>query len=284
MFGYLKLLKVVNDQVNNQVNGQVIDQFALVTFDSQGDLDSAVIKTGILRKCCIWWETPGCRHCFRCQEMSHLAVNCKIFSPSTPKISKIFKSHFVGSASYAETAASSGLSEFPSLVALSAPSAADPAVGSRLNSLEKQISDLAALVKSIVESVGSLVALMSCLLNDNAVKAVQVEKDIISMKSAANNFANLMVGVSKNIACLRSEIDFGGMDYDGVLAAKPFFLSEDTVECVIALWRMSGAKTRSNIEFTRLFLSKFIFDSRNLNGIIEIICGLGLFSPTFDSA
>ncbi|KAG9302796.1 hypothetical protein G9A89_009573 [Geosiphon pyriformis] len=28
--------------------------FALVTFDSQGDLDSAVIKTSTLKKCCIW--------------------------------------------------------------------------------------------------------------------------------------------------------------------------------------------------------------------------------------
>ncbi|KAG9302702.1 hypothetical protein G9A89_005176 [Geosiphon pyriformis] len=258
-------------------------RYALVTFDSQGNLDSAVVKTGTLRKCCIWWETPGCWCCFRCQEMGHLAVNCKISSPPIPKVPKVFKSCFVGSASYAKTAAPSGLSEFPSLVASLAASVADSAVGSRLDSLEKQISDLAALVKSIVEPVGSLVALVSCFLDNNAIKAVQVEKDIVSMKSAANNFANLMVEVSKDIVCLRSEVDFGGMDYDGVLAAKPSFLSEDTIECIIALWRMSGVETRGNIESTRMFLSEFIFDSRNLNGIIERIRGLELFPPTFDS-
>ncbi|KAG9302117.1 hypothetical protein G9A89_020551 [Geosiphon pyriformis] len=247
-------------------------QFALVTFDSQSDLDSVVVKTGTLRKYYIW-----------CQEMSHLAVDCKIFPPSTFKVLKVFKSCFVGSASYAKTAVSSGLSEFPPLVASSAASAANPAVSSRLDSLKKQISDLAALVKSIVEPVGSLVALVSCLLDDNAIKTVQVEKDIIFMKSAANNFSNLMVGVSKNIACLRSEVDFGDMDYDGVLAAKPSFLSENTIERVIALWRISGAETKDNIESTRLFLSEFIFDSRNLNGIIERICGLELFLPIFDS-
>ncbi|KAG9288677.1 hypothetical protein G9A89_004296 [Geosiphon pyriformis] len=245
-----------------------------------GDLDSAVVKTGTLRKCHIWWETPGCRHCFRCQEIGHLAADCKISPSPTPKV---FKSRFVGSASYAKTAAPSGLSEFLSLVASSA-SAANLTVSSRLNSLEKQISDLAALVKSIVEPVGSLVALVFCLLNDNAIKAVQVEKDIVSMKSAANNFVNFMVGVSKDIACLRSEVDFGDMDYDGVLATKPSFLSKDTIERVIALWQMSGTETRDNIESTRLFLSEFIFDSRNLNGIMERICELGLFSPTFDSA
>ncbi|KAG9303536.1 hypothetical protein G9A89_018432 [Geosiphon pyriformis] len=182
--------------------------------------------------------------------MGHLAVDCKIFPPSAPKIPKVFKSHFVGSASYTKTAASSGLSEFSPLVALSAASTADPAVSSRLDSLEKQISDLAALVRSIVEPVGSLVALVSCLLDNNAVKTVQVEKDIIFMKSAANNFSNLMVRVSKDIACLRSEIDFGDMDYDNMLAAKSSFLSKDTIECVITLWQMFGAKTKGNIEST----------------------------------
>ncbi|KAG9303655.1 hypothetical protein G9A89_018552 [Geosiphon pyriformis] len=167
--------------------------------------------------------------------MGHLATDCKISSPSTLKVSKVFKSRFVDSASYAKTAAPSGLSEFPPLVASLAASAADPAVSSRLDSLEKQILDLAPLVKSIVEPVGFLVALVSRLLDDNAIKAVQVEKDIISMKSAANNFSNLMIGVSKDIACLRSKVDFGDRDYDGILAAKPSFLSEDTIEYVIAL-------------------------------------------------
>ncbi|KAG9288795.1 hypothetical protein G9A89_023092 [Geosiphon pyriformis] len=147
-------------------------QFALVTFGSQDDLDSAVVKTGTLRKCRIWWETLGCWRCFRCQEMGHLVIDCKISPPPTPKVPKIFKSHFVGSASYAKTAAPSGFSEFPPLVALLAASVVDPAVGSRLDSLEKQISDLAALVKSIVEPVGFLVALVSRLLNDNAAKTV----------------------------------------------------------------------------------------------------------------
>ncbi|KAG9290599.1 hypothetical protein G9A89_011562 [Geosiphon pyriformis] len=199
-------------------------------------------------------------------------------------VPKVFKSRFVGSASYAKTAASSGLSEFLPLVAPLAASVANLAVGSRLDSLEKQISDLAALVKSIVESVGSLVALVSHLFDDNAAKAVQVEKDLISMKSTANNFFNLLVGVSKDIACLRSEVDFGDMNYDSMLAAKPSFLSENTIECVIALWHMSDAETRGNIESTRLFFSEFIFDSKNLNSIIERICGLELFPPTFDSA
>ncbi|KAG9288058.1 hypothetical protein G9A89_017653 [Geosiphon pyriformis] len=163
-------------------------------------------------------------------------INQDWYSKKMPYlVPKVFKSCFVSSASYAKTGAPSGLSEFPPLVVFLAASATDPAVSSRLDSLEKQISDLVALVKSIVEPVGSLVALIFHFLDDNAVKTVQVEKDIVSMKSVANNFSNFMVGVSKNIACLRSEVDFGDMDYNSVLAAKPFFLSEDTIEHVIAL-------------------------------------------------
>ncbi|KAG9302519.1 hypothetical protein G9A89_007223 [Geosiphon pyriformis] len=157
------------------------------------------------------------QHCFQCQETDHLAVDCKVVSPSFSKASKIFKPNFVGSLSYAKTSAPPVMSEFPLLVAFASPVAVvNPVVGSRLNSLEKQISDLAALVKFIVESVGFLVVLVSRLLDDNAIKAVQVEKDLFSMKYASNNFANLMVSMSKDFACLRSEVDFGGMDYDNM--------------------------------------------------------------------
>ncbi|KAG9286691.1 hypothetical protein G9A89_012241 [Geosiphon pyriformis] len=180
--------------------------FALVTFGSQTNLDLAVIRTGKLRKSCIWWETPGFQCCFRCQEVGHLAVDCKV------ALLPLFKT-------------------------------------------PKQISDLAALVKSIVEPVGSLVVLVSYLLDDNTVKTVQLEKDLFSIKYAYNNFANLLVGVSKDIACLKSKVDFGDIDYNDIQATKPSLLSEDTVEHVIALWRMLGAKIRSSVESTKLFLN-----------------------------
>ncbi|KAG9307664.1 hypothetical protein G9A89_023229 [Geosiphon pyriformis] len=240
-------------------------QFALVTFGSR--------------------ETPDCRQCFRCQKVGHLAVDCKVSLPLLPKAPKMFKPHFVGFLSYAKTSAFSVMSEFFPLVAF-VPFVAvvDPTVGSRLDSLEKQISDLAALVKSIIEPIGSLVALISRLFDNNVVKTVQLEKDLLSIKYASNNFVNLLVGVSKDIVCLRSEVDFGGMNYDDIQATKPSFLSENTVEHVVALWQMSGAKVRSSIKFTRLFLNEFIFDSRNLNDIIEKIHGLELFSPPIVSA
>ncbi|KAG9304277.1 hypothetical protein G9A89_019839 [Geosiphon pyriformis] len=244
--------------------------FALVTFGSQADLNLVVANTGTLRKCCIWWETSNCWYCFQCQETGHLAVNCKVALSLFSKALKVFKPHFVGSLSYAKASAPPVMSEFPPLVASTPPVAiVDPAVGFRLNSLEKQISNLAALVKFIIEPVGSLVVLVSCLLDNNAVKTIQSKKDLFSMKYASNNFANLLVGVSKDIACLKSEVDFGGMNYYDMQITKPSLLSENIVECIIALWQMSGAEIRSSVEFTRLFLNEFIFDSRNLNSVIK---------------
>ncbi|KAG9296169.1 hypothetical protein G9A89_014761 [Geosiphon pyriformis] len=147
--------------------------FALVTFGFQADLDLAVAKTGTLRKCCIWWKTSNCRHCFWCQEIGYLAVDCEVALSPFLKTPKMFKLCFVGSLFYAKVFVSSVMSEFLPLVASAPPvTIVDPAVGFRLNSLEKQISDLAALVKSIVEPVGSLVALVFCFLDDNTVKAV----------------------------------------------------------------------------------------------------------------
>ncbi|KAG9294405.1 hypothetical protein G9A89_001910 [Geosiphon pyriformis] len=119
-------------------------RFALVMFGSQADLNLAIANTNMLRKC------------------HHLAVDCKVALSSFPKTLKVFK-----------PSAPSVVSEFFPLVAsVSLVAVVDSAVGSRLDSLEKQISDLAALDKSIVEPVGSLVVLVSCLLDDNAVKTV----------------------------------------------------------------------------------------------------------------
>ncbi|KAG9300920.1 hypothetical protein G9A89_004978 [Geosiphon pyriformis] len=194
--------------------------FALVTFGSQADLDLAVAKT------------------------DHLAVDCKVVLSPFLKTSKMFKPHFVGFLSYAKAFVPPVMSEFLPLVVSAPPmTVVDSAVGSRLDSLKKQISDLAALVKFIVEPVGSLIVLVSYLLDNNTVITVQLEQNLLSIKYAFNNFANLLVGVSKNIACFRSE------------ATKPSLLSDDTVERIIVLWQMSGAEVRSSVESTRLFLT-----------------------------
>ncbi|KAG9300855.1 hypothetical protein G9A89_004485 [Geosiphon pyriformis] len=154
--------------------------FAVVTFDSLESLNVAVSKTGTLHGCCIWWETPGCRCCYRCQDLNYLAVDYKKLPPLPPKLSsntfdgpKNFKSSFVESKSYAKAAVfvvpsgaaaanmeldlgGSPKTTTPVLPAVS--SVPNTAVESRLAFLESHLNELSVLIKSLVEPVGALVA------------------------------------------------------------------------------------------------------------------------------
>ncbi|KAG9303757.1 hypothetical protein G9A89_018654 [Geosiphon pyriformis] len=166
--------------------------FAVVTFGSLESLDAAVSKTGTLYGCRIWWETLRCHRCYRCQSLDHLAVNCKVLPPFPPKLSSnsaggpiIFKSSLVGAKSYAKAttsvvppvaaAADTGLafstSKIVVLLLPIASSGSDVTVNARLASLETQLSELSLLIKSIVEPVGSLVALVTMLLSTPPVMA-----------------------------------------------------------------------------------------------------------------
>ncbi|KAG9307280.1 hypothetical protein G9A89_017108 [Geosiphon pyriformis] len=107
----------------------------------------------------IIFETPNCRHCFRCQEMGHLAANCKIFLSSPSKLSKVFTLCFVGPKSYAKIFAFLSSSEFPPLLPLvSSPVAVSDSL-------------LSVLVKSIVKSIGSLVATFKQFINGDLVSS-----------------------------------------------------------------------------------------------------------------
>ncbi|KAG9296648.1 hypothetical protein G9A89_002919 [Geosiphon pyriformis] len=193
--------------------------------------------------------------------------------------SKVFNPHVVSNVFYAKISAPLNVSGFPSLVVLDllAPSLAtsfaaliaDSAVELRLNSMKKQILDLTVLVKSVIEPIGSLVTLVTTLLNDNAVKTLKIKKNFLTMCNAFKGFANLLVGMSKDFASLKAKVECDNLDVDDIDAAKTSLLSEDTINHVVALWQMCDPEVKDCSKKTRLFFSEFIFNSRNLNGIIE---------------
>ncbi|KAG9305288.1 hypothetical protein G9A89_007783 [Geosiphon pyriformis] len=209
------------------------------------NLDLAVVKTSMLRKCHIWWETPGNWHCFRCQETGHLAVNCKMSLPFSSKTLRVFNAHFVGNVSYVKASAPLAVSGFPPLVAsvllaLSlavsfAVSVVNSTVKLRLDSMENQILDLSILVKFVIEPIGSLVVLVTTLLNNNAAKTLKIEKDLLTMCNASKSFTELLVGVSKNFASLKAKVEFGNLNEDNIGAAKASLLNKDTVDYAVAL-------------------------------------------------
>ncbi|KAG9297575.1 hypothetical protein G9A89_007650 [Geosiphon pyriformis] len=162
--------------------------FAVVTFDFLESLNTAVSKTGILHGCRIWWETLGCHHCYRCQGLDYLALEYKVLPPLPFKVSsnfsggsKVFKLSFAESKSYAKAA----VIVVPSVAAVAntnldlggpppptttlklpaVPSVLNSAVEAKLASLESHLGELFLLIKSLVESVGALVALVTKLLS-----------------------------------------------------------------------------------------------------------------------
>ncbi|KAG9300849.1 hypothetical protein G9A89_004479 [Geosiphon pyriformis] len=107
----------------------------------------------------------GKLHCYRCQDLNHLAVNCKKLPPLPSKLPsntfggpKNFKSSFVGSKSYAKTAA---------FVVPPGAAAADmeldlgdsPKTTTPVLPAVSYVNELSVLIKSLVEPVGALVAI-----------------------------------------------------------------------------------------------------------------------------
>ncbi|KAG9300161.1 hypothetical protein G9A89_010571 [Geosiphon pyriformis] len=167
--------------------------FALVTFDSQDNLDSAVVKTG------------------------HLAVDCKISPSPTPKVPKIFKSYFVGGVSYAKASASLDSFEFPPLAASTSlfMVVGDSLVSSQLASLESNMVKLSTLVESIVKPVGFLVKLFEQFVNRDLVSSsklgLKVNEVMVHM-----DFFNKMVGkLGKEVVSLKKECCMEDIDMSG---------------------------------------------------------------------
>ncbi|KAG9284976.1 hypothetical protein G9A89_009786 [Geosiphon pyriformis] len=166
----------------------------------------------------------------------------------------MFNTHFVSGVSYTKAFVSLNVSEFLLLVAsdlLAPPLAAsfvapvaDSTVELRLNSMEKQILDLTALVKSVIKPISSLVMLVTTLLNNNVVKALKVEKDLLTICNASKGFVDFLVGVSKDFASLKAEVEFSNLDNNDIDAAKASLLSEDTIDHAVALWQMCGPKVK----------------------------------------
>ncbi|KAG9290716.1 hypothetical protein G9A89_011679 [Geosiphon pyriformis] len=157
--------------------------FAVVTFDSLKSLNIVVSKTGL----------------------DHLALKYKILPLLSPKVSsnfsggsKVFKSSFAGSKSYAKTAVimvplvaaaadtnldlSSPLLSTTTLRLPAAPSAFNIAVEARLAFLESHLGELSLLIKFLVEPVGALVALVTKLLSTSPAIDASVKECVNKLK------------------------------------------------------------------------------------------------------
>ncbi|KAG9287793.1 hypothetical protein G9A89_017388 [Geosiphon pyriformis] len=253
--------------------------FAVVTFDSLESLNAAVSKTSTLHGCHIWWKTPGCCHCYRCQSLDHLAVDCKVLPPLPPKLSSnsaggpiIFKSSLVGAKSYAKAATSvvppvaaaadmgMAFSTSPKVVVLLllvASFGSDVAVNARLASLETQLSELSLLIKSIVEPVGSLVALVTTLLSTPPVIAEAMKESVIGLGNQIKAVRAVASVLQKKVGALKlrsgkvhynlsDDEDMDDDDDDNNGDAKDFSVYNDTFDAMMELWEVQSSNIKSN--------------------------------------
>ncbi|KAG9287795.1 hypothetical protein G9A89_017390 [Geosiphon pyriformis] len=273
--------------------------FAVVTFDSLKSLNAAVSKTGILHGCRIWWKTLECCCCYRCQSLEHLAVDCKVLPSLFSKLSSnsadgsnIFKLFFVGAKSYAKAATSVFLPVCPLKDAVPlvpvASSGSDVAVNTRLASLKTQLSELSLLIKSIVEPVGFLVALVTKLLLTSPVMAETIKESVIGLGNQINAVCAVASVLQKEVGAIKlksgkvyfdisddEDMDDDDDDNDDN-NVKDF--SVDTFNAMMELWEVQSSNIKSDPDQTAKWMSGLVKSSHELVCIMGKMYELDMFN------
>ncbi|KAG9292821.1 hypothetical protein G9A89_006382 [Geosiphon pyriformis] len=182
-------------------------QFALVTFDSQADLDSTIVKT-----------------------------NCKISLSPPLKFSKVFTPHFVGSKSYAKTSASLNSPEFPLLL----PFVSSPVI------FKSDLTKLSALVKSIVKSIGSLVTTFEQFINNNLVLSSALDLKINKILVHMSFFSRTVDKLEREVVSLKKECYIEDIDMSGDSELLPV-VSDEMFFNLMSLWEHKSVDVKTNL-------------------------------------
>ncbi|KAG9292566.1 hypothetical protein G9A89_006937 [Geosiphon pyriformis] len=311
-----KLVNLPFDCTAFEISDLVSQIGGLVTFGSLESLNAAVSKTSTLRGCHIWWETSGCHRCYKCQSLDHLAVNCKVLPSLSPKLSSnfaggpiIFKLlSLVEAKSYAKAttsvvppvaaAADTGLafSTSPKVVVPLLPvasSGSDVAVNARLASLETQLSELSLLIKSIVEPMSSLVALVTMLLSTSPVITEAIKESMIGLGNQIKAVHAVASVLQKEVGALQlrsgkvhhnifdnknMDNDDDDDDNDDNGDVKDFSVYDDTFDVMMKLWEVQSSNIKSDPDQTAKWMSSLVKSSYELVCIMVLPEVFGLFS------
>ncbi|KAG9300859.1 hypothetical protein G9A89_004489 [Geosiphon pyriformis] len=244
-----------------------------------------------------------------CQSLDHLAVNYKVLPPFSPKLSSnsaggpvFLKLSLVEAKSYAKAATSVVLSvaavanmglafsTFPKVVGPLLPvasSGSDVAVNTRLASLETQLSELSLLIKSIVEPVGSLVALVTTLLSTPPVMTKAMKESVIGLGNQIKAVHAVASVLQKEVEILKlrsekvqynisddKDIDDDDDDDD----AKNFSVYDDTFDAMIELWEVQSSNIKSDPDQTAKWMSSLVKSSHELVCIMGKMYELDMFN------
>ncbi|KAG9286535.1 hypothetical protein G9A89_014701 [Geosiphon pyriformis] len=232
-------------------------------FQIGDNLDSAVVKTGTLRK----------------YQMSHLAVDCKISPPLTPKVPKVFKSCFVDGVSYAKASAFLDSSEFPPLAASTSPSivVGDFLVSSQLASLESNMDKLSTLVESIVKPVGSLVKLFEQFVNEDLVSSSKLGLKVNKVMIHMGSFSKMVGKLGREVVFLKKECCMEDIDMSGD-SEFPVGLDDKMFSNLLSLWEHKPIDVKADALKTAEWLVGLVLCNVTLFFVIQKMSSLGKFS------
>ncbi|KAG9294711.1 hypothetical protein G9A89_008190 [Geosiphon pyriformis] len=240
-----------------------------------------------------------------------------MLSPLPPKLSSnsaggpvFLKSSLVGAKSYTKAAtsvvppiaavANTGLafSTSPKVVGPLLPvasSSSDVAVNARLASLETQLSELSLLIKSIVEPVGSLVALVTTLLSTPPVMAEAMKESVIGLGNQIKAVHAVASVLQKEVGTLKlrsgkvqynisddEDMDDDDDDNDDDGDAKDFLVYDDTFDVMIELWEIQSSNIKSDPDQMAKWMSSLVKSSYELVCIMGKMYELDMFN-TLDS-
>ncbi|KAG9298279.1 hypothetical protein G9A89_002767 [Geosiphon pyriformis] len=257
--------------------------FAVVTFDSLESLNIAVSKTGTLHGCRIWWETPGCHCCYRCQGLDHLALECKVSPPLLPKVPsnfsggpKVFKSSFARSKSYAKAAA---------FVVPSIAAAADVNLDLGGPPPPNYNAHVACF-----EPVGTLVALVTKLLSTPSAVDISVKECVDGLAKQNKDLAAVATVMQKRLThletisewiCLENRSDVDDMvddiDNDNDDEDKDFSVYDNTFNVMMHLWEEQSSRIKSSSDQTAKWMSGMVKNSHELVSIMGKMYELDMF-------
>ncbi|KAG9304054.1 hypothetical protein G9A89_005964 [Geosiphon pyriformis] len=208
-------------------------QFALVTFGSQVDLNSAKIL--------------GCQQCFRCQEVGHLAVDCKVSSPPPSKTPKVFNTHFVSGVSYVKVSASLNSSKFLFLTALVFffMVIGNSLVSFQLASLESDLVKLSVLVESIVKPVGSLVKLFEQFINGDLVSSSKLGLKVNEVMVHMGSFSKIVGKLERKVISLKKKCCMEDINMSGDLE-HPVGLDDKVFSNLMSFWKHEPIDVKAN--------------------------------------
>ncbi|KAG9284509.1 hypothetical protein G9A89_014113 [Geosiphon pyriformis] len=218
----------------------------------------------------------------------------------------IFKSSLIGAKSYAKAATSvvpsvaaatnTGLafSTSPKVVVLLLPvvsSGSNVAVNARLASLKTQLSELSLLIKSIVEPVGFLVALVTMLLSTPPVMAKAMKESVIGLGNQIKAVCAVAFVLQKEVGALKlrsekvhynisdnEDMDDNDDNDDDDGDAKDFLVYDDTFDVMMELWEVQSSNIKSDPDQTAKWMSSLVKSSYELVCIMGKMYELNMFN------